>query len=165
MAPTTSLWPTTLNNLGSLLIAQGNYTDAEPFLQRALKIDEAEHGPDHPIVGYPLTKLARVAVAQGNIEEATARARRAVTLRDKAPRPPPRPGVSSSWPRRSGATRRAERGRAHWPRRPATHSPRRAMSRRHGSPRWSSGSNSIAENRGQKNRGRVTSRTRPIYAS
>ena len=39
---------TSLNNLGALLRAQGNYTGAQWYYERALAIWERVLGPDHP---------------------------------------------------------------------------------------------------------------------
>ena len=43
---------------GRSLPAMGQYTRAEPFYQRSLKIREAKLGPDHPEVAQSLTNLA-----------------------------------------------------------------------------------------------------------
>ena len=39
-----------LNNLASLLQATNRLGEAEPLMRRALAIDEASYGPDHPNV-------------------------------------------------------------------------------------------------------------------
>ena len=43
-----------LNNLGGLLLAQGEYEAARPYYERALAIFEEKLGPEHP-----QTKIAR----------------------------------------------------------------------------------------------------------
>ncbi len=47
-----------LGNLGLLLWNQGRHAEAEPALRRALTIDEAAVGPDHPYVASDLYNLA-----------------------------------------------------------------------------------------------------------
>jgi tetratricopeptide (TPR) repeat protein len=49
---------TSLNNLAELYRIQGNYGDAEPLYQRALRIWETALGPDHPLVATSLNNLA-----------------------------------------------------------------------------------------------------------
>ena len=47
-----------LSGLGLLYIEQGEYTQAEPLLKRALAIREKALGPDHPDVPQSLNSLA-----------------------------------------------------------------------------------------------------------
>ena len=47
-----------LNQLGILLCAKVDYTEAEPLYRRALAIDEKSYGPDHPGVAIRLNNLA-----------------------------------------------------------------------------------------------------------
>jgi len=52
-----------LNNLGSVLAAQGRYADAEPLYRRALAIWEKVLGPEHPDTSTGLNDLAVVLAA------------------------------------------------------------------------------------------------------
>ncbi len=47
-----------LNNLADLLQTTNRVAEAEPLYRRALKIDEASYGPDHPNVATDLNNLA-----------------------------------------------------------------------------------------------------------
>ena len=49
-ARTTPTSPSDLNNLAQLLQATNRLGEAEPLMRRALAIDEASYGPDHPNV-------------------------------------------------------------------------------------------------------------------
>jgi hypothetical protein len=40
--------------------ARANYTQAEPLYRRALAIDEASFGPDHPVVARDLNNLSQL---------------------------------------------------------------------------------------------------------
>ena len=50
-----------LNNLARLLQATNRLAEAEPLMRRALAIDEASYGPEHPNVAIDLNNLAAVA--------------------------------------------------------------------------------------------------------
>ena len=52
------------------LRAQGKYAEAEPLLRRALEIDEAALGPDHPDVAQVAENLAEVLRHLGREDEA-----------------------------------------------------------------------------------------------
>jgi hypothetical protein len=43
---------TTLNNLAGALRDFGKPDQAQPLFERALRIDEATYGPDHPRAGW-----------------------------------------------------------------------------------------------------------------
>ena len=64
---------TSLNDLGDLYLAQGQYEAALPLYQRAL-------GPDHPDVAESLNSLARLYEAQGQDEQALPLYQRALTI-------------------------------------------------------------------------------------
>ncbi|MFN6353691.1 MAG: NB-ARC domain-containing protein, partial [Cyanobacteriota bacterium] len=49
-----------LNQLGLLLKCKAAYADAQPLYMRALAIDEASYGPDHPRVAIDLNNLAQL---------------------------------------------------------------------------------------------------------
>ena len=50
----------TLNNLGVVCPTRGTWPAARPLLERALGIDEAAYGPDHPEVATALNNLGIV---------------------------------------------------------------------------------------------------------
>jgi Tfp pilus assembly protein PilF len=50
---------TSLDNLGSLLQAQGDFAGARSLLERALSIREKVLGPEHPETATTLNNLAR----------------------------------------------------------------------------------------------------------
>ncbi len=60
---------TTLDNLGELYRAQGQYAEAETFHKRALAIWEKALGPDHPDVATSLNNLAGVYYMQDRYDE------------------------------------------------------------------------------------------------
>jgi tetratricopeptide (TPR) repeat protein len=74
--PTTAL----LNHLGQLLREKALYTEAEPLLRRALAIDEASYGPEHPDVARDLNNLALVLQATSRLGEAEPLMRRALAI-------------------------------------------------------------------------------------
>jgi hypothetical protein len=47
-----------LNNLAQLLQATNRLAEAEPLMRRALAIDEASYGAEHPEVAIRLNNLA-----------------------------------------------------------------------------------------------------------
>ena len=57
-----------LSNLAILANARGDYGRAQPLYERALRIYEAAHGPDHADVAHTLTDLAVL-----HLEQARAR--------------------------------------------------------------------------------------------
>ena len=59
-----------LNNAGSYMSQRGNYTEAEPLLERSLAIWEKALGPEHPDVAQNLNNLALLYHAQGRYEKA-----------------------------------------------------------------------------------------------
>lgn len=74
-----------LNNLGSLYIAQDNYAAAEPLYQRALKIRERALGPDHPDTATSLNNLAELYRAEGKQVEAELLFQRVQKIKEKSP--------------------------------------------------------------------------------
>ena len=68
---------TALHNVGTMLLAQEKYPEAEKFLRRALAVKEQVLGPEHRSVAHTLNNLALVLQAQGKNDEA-ARYRRRV---------------------------------------------------------------------------------------
>jgi tetratricopeptide (TPR) repeat protein len=59
-----------LNNLAQLLQDTNRLTEAEPLMQRALAIDEASYGPDHPNVARDLNNLALLLRATNRLDDA-----------------------------------------------------------------------------------------------
>jgi hypothetical protein len=64
--PTTSL----MTNWGVFLLAKARYGDAEPLMRRALAIDEASYGPEHPDVAIRLINLAQLLQATNWLDDA-----------------------------------------------------------------------------------------------
>jgi tetratricopeptide (TPR) repeat protein len=74
-----------LNNLASLLEAQGDLEGARPLFERALAIREKALGPEHPKTATSLNNLASLLVAKGDIAAATRPLfERALAIREKA---------------------------------------------------------------------------------
>jgi tetratricopeptide (TPR) repeat protein len=59
-----------LNNLASVLHAEGQYAEARKLFERALAIEEEIFGPQHPSVAVSLNNLASVLHAEGQHAEA-----------------------------------------------------------------------------------------------
>ena len=66
-----------LNNLARLLQDTNRLAEAEPLMRRALAIDEASYGPDHPNVARDLNNLALLLQATNHFAEAEPLMRRA----------------------------------------------------------------------------------------
>jgi tetratricopeptide (TPR) repeat protein len=71
-----------LNNRGECLIALGRASEALAPLRRSLAVWQAQIGPDHSFLGYPLTALGRALVALGRAREAIPPLRRALRPRE-----------------------------------------------------------------------------------
>ncbi len=67
-----------LNQVGLLLFQKALYAEAEPLMRRALAIDEASFGADHPNVAIDLNNLARLLQATNRLAEAEPLMRRAL---------------------------------------------------------------------------------------
>jgi tetratricopeptide (TPR) repeat protein len=59
-----------LNQLGALLFTKALHAEAEPLMRRALAIDEASFGADHPSVARDLNNLARLLQDTNRLAEA-----------------------------------------------------------------------------------------------
>ncbi len=59
-----------LNGSAGYLLSQGRYRDAEPLLQRALRLSQQALGSEHPSVATSLNNLAALYRSQGRYEEA-----------------------------------------------------------------------------------------------
>ena len=69
-----------LSNLAQLLQATKRQPEAEPLLRRALAIDAASYGAEHPNVAIRLSNLARLLQATKRLTEAEPLMRRAVEI-------------------------------------------------------------------------------------
>jgi tetratricopeptide (TPR) repeat protein len=69
-----------LNNLAHLLCATNRLAEAEPFLRRALAIEETSLGSDHPTVAAGLNKLALLLQATNRLADAEPLLRRALAI-------------------------------------------------------------------------------------
>ena len=82
-----------LNNLGQLLQATNRLAEAEALMKRALAIDEASLGPDHPDVAIRLNNLGQLLQATNRLAEAEALMKRALAI-DEASLGPDHPRVA-----------------------------------------------------------------------
>ena len=69
-----------MNQLGLLLHTKSLHAQAEPLYRRALAIDEASFGPDHPDVAIRLNNLAELLRATNRLAEAEPLYRRALAI-------------------------------------------------------------------------------------
>src|SRR5208337_2496024 len=69
-ADATGLTSRLMNDLGLYLKIRCQFLEAEPLLRRALAIDEASYGPDHPNVAIRLNNLAQLLQATNRLGEA-----------------------------------------------------------------------------------------------
>jgi tetratricopeptide (TPR) repeat protein len=75
---------TSLNNLGHLLVSQGDLAGARPYYERALAIYGKALGPDHPHTATSLNNLATLLQSQGDLAGARPYHERALAIREKA---------------------------------------------------------------------------------
>ena len=69
-----------LDRAGTFLQVQAQLTDAKALLERALAIDEAAYGPDHPIVGTRPNNLATILRELGDLAGARPLQERALAI-------------------------------------------------------------------------------------
>ena len=69
-----------MDRLARLLYSKALYQEAEPLMRRALAIDEASYGEDHPSVARDLNNLARLLQATNRLAEAEPLMRRALAI-------------------------------------------------------------------------------------
>jgi len=74
---------TLYTNIGYHLQMVADYAGARPYFERALAIDEAVFGPDHPEVARDLNNLGSVLRAMGDLARARPYLERALTIREK----------------------------------------------------------------------------------
>jgi len=77
-APEWLIW--LLGELSVLLQTKSLYAQAEPLMRRALQIDEARYGPEHPAVARELNNLAQLLQDTNQLVEAELRMRRALQI-------------------------------------------------------------------------------------
>ncbi|MGZ6266731.1 MAG: tetratricopeptide repeat protein [Candidatus Limnocylindrales bacterium] len=82
-----------MNELGLYLEIRCQFPEAEPLLRRALAIDEASYGPDHPTVAIRLNNVASLLQATNRLGEAEPLMRRALAI-DEASYGPDHPNVA-----------------------------------------------------------------------
>ncbi len=92
-ARTTPTSPRDLNNLALILQDLGQPEEARPLQERALAIDEAAYGPDHPAVARDLNNLALILRDLGQPEGARPLQERALAI-DEAAYGPDHPDVA-----------------------------------------------------------------------
>jgi len=68
------------NDLGLLLFMKARHAEAEPLMRRALAIDEARYGPDHPAVATRLNNLAQLLYKTNRLTEAEHLMRRVLKM-------------------------------------------------------------------------------------
>ena len=73
-----------LDRAGTYLQVHARLTDARALLDRALAIDEAAYGPDHPEVGTRLNNLALILQDLGQAEAARPLQERALAITEAA---------------------------------------------------------------------------------
>jgi tetratricopeptide (TPR) repeat protein len=73
-----------MNELGVLFLGKGLYADAEPLMRRALDIDEASFGKEHPNIARDLNNLALLLQDTNRLEEAEPLMRRAVDIFERS---------------------------------------------------------------------------------
>ena len=92
LAALAGLWADTNHPDSSWLLNQtctrwrtlAEWTQAEPLMRRALAIDEASFGPDHPEVAADLNNLAQLLQATNRLNEAEPLMRRALEIGEKS---------------------------------------------------------------------------------
>lgn len=68
------------NQLGQFAFGRATYSEAEPLMRRALAIDKASFGPDHPNVAIDVNNLAQLLQATNRFAEAEPLIRRALAI-------------------------------------------------------------------------------------
>ena len=73
-----------LDRAGIYLQVHARLTDAQDLLERALAIDEAAYGPDHPEVATDLNNLAQILRELGQLKVARPLQERALAITEAA---------------------------------------------------------------------------------
>ena len=71
------------NQLGRVLMDQGNLDGALQYMQRALKIDEKLYGPDHPTVAIRANNIGEILLEKGDLDGALQYSQRALKIDEK----------------------------------------------------------------------------------
>ncbi|MEM7154718.1 MAG: tetratricopeptide repeat protein [Myxococcota bacterium] len=71
------------NLLGEILVDRGTLTEARTLFEESVPLVESTLGPEHERMAEALVGLARIAEAEGEVDVAIARARRAVDIRER----------------------------------------------------------------------------------
>jgi len=82
-----------INNMAAVYYENAKYKEAEPLMRRALEIDEASFGPEHPKVAIRLSNLAQLLQDTNRLDEAEPLMRRALEI-DEASFGPEHPNVA-----------------------------------------------------------------------
>ncbi len=72
-----------MNNLGSFLLEQAKYSEAEPILRETVARRKEVYGPEHDEVAISLNQLANVHYRLGNYEESESLVRESLEIRRK----------------------------------------------------------------------------------
>jgi tetratricopeptide (TPR) repeat protein len=71
------------NNIGQILLAQGDLAGALEYTSRALKVDEKIYGPDHPEVAIFANNIGQILQTQGDLAGALEYAQRALKIGER----------------------------------------------------------------------------------
>jgi hypothetical protein len=73
-----------MSQVGMLLLTKADFCEAEPLMRRALRIDEANYGKDHPDVAIDLNNLAGLLQATDRLLEAEPLMRRSLRIDEES---------------------------------------------------------------------------------
>jgi hypothetical protein len=73
-----------MSQVGMLLLTKADFCEAEPLMRRALRIDEANYGKDHPDVAIDLNNLAGLLQATDRLLEAEPLMRRSLQIDEES---------------------------------------------------------------------------------
>ena len=79
----TPLLAESYNDYALLLRDHKNFKKAEKFFKRALEIDEAHYGPEHPEVATDLNNYGKLLIQMGKLDEAKAMVEKSMDIRRK----------------------------------------------------------------------------------
>ena len=80
--PRRALLGTVHQNLGTLELVRGDRDGAERHFTQALELLELEHGPDHPDIAYPASRLGKLRLEDGDAAAAVTWLERAHAIRN-----------------------------------------------------------------------------------
>eukprot|EP00971_Amphidinium_carterae_P242597 4816755-Amphidinium_carterae.1 len=69
-----------LTNLGDVYGSLGDYTKQRDFLERALRTNESQYGPEHPAVAVTLHRMSLASATHGDLASAHEQAMRALRI-------------------------------------------------------------------------------------